>query len=306
MNEIPAQRQLREGDGLAGLRQGSATYEELRAKAIAFRREGLSRRQIRDRLKVGNNDLLNRLLEGEPPPEWTKRPRAKDEMRARARTLRLKGWTYDRIEVELGVSRSSISLWARDLPKPPPRSPEEASAISKRGWEVTLQKREEERQRVKSRSAQEIGQLSNRELFLIGVGLYWAEGSKSKSYRRNETVTFINSDPDMIRVYLAWLSLLKVSSDRLRFSVMIHESADVAATERYWADLVNQDVADFGKTTLKRHNPKTIRKNVGADYRGCLVVRVLQCADLYRRIEGWWSGIVEAASERSDLKQCPF
>ncbi|MGH3324094.1 MAG: hypothetical protein ACRDOV_06655, partial [Streptomyces sp.] len=54
----------------------------------------------------------------------------------------------------------------------------------------------------------------------------------------------------------------------------------------------DQDVADLGKTTLKRHNPKTVRKNVGAEYRGCLVVRVLQGADLYRRIEGWWSGIV--------------
>lgn len=284
---------------MGGLRQGSATYEELRARAIALRREGLSRRQIRDLLKVGNNDLLNRLLEGEPAPEWTKRPRAKDDMRARARALRLKGWTYDQIEVELGVSRSSISLWVRDLPKPPPRTPEQASAISKRGWELTLQKREEERQRVKTRSAQEIDQLSNRELFLIGVGLYWAEGSKSKSYRRNETVTFINSDPDMIRVYLAWLSLLNVASDRLRFSVMIHESADVKSAEGYWAGLVGCDPAAFGKTTLKRHNPRTVRKNVGADYRGCLVVRVLQGADLYRRIEGWWSGIVEGAEQRN-------
>lgn len=85
----------------------------------------------------------------------------------------------------------------------------------------------------------------------------------------------------MIKIYLAWLSLAGVTTDRLRFSVMIHESADVEAAEHYWAGLVGQDVAQFGKTTLKRHNPKTVRKNVGADYRGCLVVRVRQGADLY-------------------------
>jgi hypothetical protein len=178
-----------------------------------------------------------------------------------------------------------------------------ASAISKRGWEVTLRKREEERQRVKARSAQEIDHLSDRELFLIGVGLYWAEGSKSKPYRRHEAVTFINSDPDMIRVYLAWLDLLGVAGDRRRFSVMIHESADVESAERYWADLVGRDVTEFGKTTSKRRNPKTVRKNVGSDYRGCLVVRVLQGADLYRRIEGWWSGVAAQCRPADGLRR---
>jgi transposase len=281
-----------------GLLDTSADYEQLRARAVALRRQGLSRRQIRDALKVGNNDLLNRLLKGEPPPDWTKRPRAKDELRARARELRLAGRTYDQIELELGVSKSSVSLWVRDLPKPDrTRTAEEASAISKRAWEPTLQRREAERRRVKAEASAEIGRLTDRELFLLGVGLYWAEGAKSKPHQRDESVRFINSDPDMIEVYLAWLALLGVTQDRLRFTVVIHESADVPAAERFWAELVGADAASFGKTTLKRHNPKTVRKNVGADYHGCLTVRVLQGADLYRRIEGWWYGIVCEARE---------
>lgn len=78
---------------------------------------------------------------------------------------------------------------------------------------------------------------------------------------------------------------------------MIHESADVESAERYWADLVRAGPEFFGKTTLKKHKPRTARKNVGPEYRGCLVVRVLQGADLYRRIEGWWSGIVGGAKQ---------
>uniref|UniRef100_A0AAU2JP94 Resolvase n=1 Tax=Streptomyces sp. NBC_00049 TaxID=2903617 RepID=A0AAU2JP94_9ACTN len=288
----------RPGDGTGGLRTGTATFDSLREQAVALRREGLSRRDIRDRLAVHNNDLLNRLLEGEPPPEWTKRPNAKDDLRARARELRLQGMTYDRIQIELGCSKSSISLWVRDLPKPEHRrTPEEASAMAKRGWERTLETRDEERRRAKQEAAAEIENLSERELFILGVGLYWAEGTKDKTYDRRERVVFVNSDPDMVRVYLAWLHLLGVKDEQVRYSVMIHETADIAGAERFWADFVGAGTSRFLKTTVKRHNPKTIRKNTGEKYYGCLAIRVLQSAGLYRRIEGWWCGIVGAASE---------
>ncbi|MFE9412421.1 hypothetical protein ACFYN0_27050 [Streptomyces sp. NPDC006704] len=274
-----------------------ADFEGLRRQAIALRREGLSRRQIRDRLYVDNNDLLNRLLNGEPAPEWTKRPNAKDDLRARARELRAQGMTYDQIQLELGCSKGSISLWVRDLPKPDrTRTPEEASAIARRGWEATLQRRDEERQLTKQDAAAAIGTMTDRELFLFGVGLYWAEGTKDKPHARRERVTFVNSDPNMITVFLSWLRLVGVEAKHLKFRVMIHESADVRGAEQYWADLVRTGPDFFGKTTLKRHNPKTVRKNVGEAYRGCLVIDVQQSADLYRRIEGWWCGIVGAAS----------
>ncbi|WP_081237632.1 hypothetical protein [Streptomyces viridosporus] len=274
-----------------------ADFEGLREQAVALRRAGLSRRQIRDRLHIDNNDLLNRLLEGEPAPEWTKRPNAKDDLRDKARELRLQGWTYDRIQAELGCSKSSISLWVRDLPKPERRDPtEQAKLAARKRWEHELAVRDEKRQRTKAAAASEIGTLSARELFLAGVALYWAEGTKDKPYARRERVAFVNSDPDVIRLFLAWLALLGVEREHIRYHVMIHESADVEAAESYWADLVRANGGTFGKTTLKRHNPKTVRKNTGSDYRGCLVLTVRQSSDLYRRIEGWWYGIVGAAS----------
>ncbi|MFD8808609.1 hypothetical protein [Streptomyces sp. NPDC059597] len=280
-----------------------ADFDALRERALALRRAGLSLRQIRDELKVFNNDLLNRLVHGEPAPDWTKRPNAKDEMRERARELRRQGFTYDRIQLELGCSKSSVSLWVRDLPKPERRTPEKASAIARKGWEERLRVRDEERRRAKEQAAREVGPLSARELFLIGVGLYWAEGGKDKPYDRREIVTFVNSDPGMIEVFLAWLDLLGVARERLRFTVLIHESADVPAAERYWADLVGAGPSAFNKTGLKRHNPKTVRKNTGEGYRGCLVIKVLKGADLYRRVEGAWYGIVEAAREVDQSNQ---
>ncbi|MFI7016220.1 hypothetical protein [Streptomyces sp. NPDC050164] len=275
-----------------------ADFEGLRERAVALRRAGLSRRQIRDRLHVDNNDILNRLLEGEPPPAWTKRPNAKDDLREKARELRRRGWTYDQIQVELGCSKSSISLWVRDLPKPErKRSTEEAAAIARRGWEERLRIGEEERRQTKEAAKQSIGTLSNRELFLAGVVLYWAEGAKDKGQgrQRREKLQFINSDPNVIRLYLRWLESMGVERERLRFRVNIHESADVAAAEAFWADLVGADASCFQRTVLKKHNPRTNRKNTAASYRGRLAVYVTKSADLYRRMEGAWYGIVLGA-----------
>lgn len=138
--------------------------------------------------------------------------------------------------------------------------------------------------------------MTDRELFLLGVGLYWAEGSKRKPHNPQERVTFVNSDPDMISVFLAWLRLLDVDPAQIRFAVHIHENADVQGAEQFWADHVGVGRTGFLKTTLKRHNPATNRKNTGDTYRGCLRVDVRNGADLYRRIEGWWYGIVGAAT----------
>ncbi|MFE0671827.1 hypothetical protein [Streptomyces sp. NPDC058867] len=276
-----------------------ADFEALRERAVALRRAGLSRRRIRDELRVDNNDLLNRLLEGEPPPEWTKRPNAKDDLRERARELRLQGLTYDQIQVELGCSKSSISLWVRDLPNPERRHPtEQAKLAARKRWEHELAVRDEQRRRTKAAAAAEVGEMSDRELFLAGVALYWAEGAKDKPYDRRENVLFVNSDPGVVELYLAWLRLIGVNSERLSYRVMIHITADVERAKQYWADLVGVEISAFQKTTIKKHNPKTVRKNVGEDYRGCLVIRVSQGAELYRQIEGWWSGMVAQATVR--------
>ncbi|MGW1283360.1 helix-turn-helix domain-containing protein [Streptomyces sp. NPDC002586] len=276
-----------------------AELESLREQAVALRRAGHSLRQIRDELKIFNDDILNQLVKGEPPPEWTKRPNAKDDLRAKARELRLQGWTYDQIEAELGCSRSSVSLWVRDLPRPEPRyTPEEQRALMREGLARHRATEREKLEMTKVAALRETGELTDRELFMVGVALYWAEGSKSKPYDRRERAIFVNSDPGVIKTYLAWLDLLEVDRERLNFRLLIHESADVDAAHRFWAAVADVDTSVFAKPTLKKHNPKTVRKNTGDDYHGCLVIGVARSAHLYNRIEGWWAGIVAQAETR--------
>ncbi|OQD56130.1 hypothetical protein BM536_014440 [Streptomyces phaeoluteigriseus] len=271
-------------------------FETLREQAIALRRAGLSLRQIRDELQIRNKETLQLLVEGEPPPEWTKRPRAKDDLREKARELRQQGWTYNRIQAELGCSKSSVSLWVRDLSSPERPRPTDTSA-ARRGAQRAVENRTMAQEALTAQACAEIGPMTPREFFLVGVGLYWSEGAKAKP-GSNRRVIFVNSDPDMIRVFVSWLDLLGVEPERRRFSVAIHESADVPAAEAFWADQVGIEVDDLLKTSLKKHNPKTNRTNVGDTYHGCLRVAVLKSADLHRRVEGWWKGIAAGTVTR--------
>ena len=54
-------------------------------------------------------------------------------------------------------------------------------------------------------------------------------------------------------------------------------------------------LASFGRATLKKHNPKTVRHNKGESYHGCLVVNVARSGRLYYAIEGWWQALSEGA-----------
>src|ERR1700734_162230 len=93
--------------------------DRLRERAISLRREGKSNREIKAILGPMSNSTLTRFLRSVPPPDWTRRPNAKDELRTTARSLRNLGLDYDEIVARLGVSKSSVSLWVRDLPRPP-------------------------------------------------------------------------------------------------------------------------------------------------------------------------------------------
>ncbi|HWG64088.1 MAG TPA: hypothetical protein VG253_20560, partial [Streptosporangiaceae bacterium] len=111
----------------------TTSFEDLRAQAIALRRAGMSRMQIKQALGITSNATLDRALKGEPPPEWTRRTRAKDGLRARARQLREQGLDYEEIAGALAVSKSSVSLWVRDLPVPERLSYEESRKRSAEG-----------------------------------------------------------------------------------------------------------------------------------------------------------------------------
>ena len=273
---------------------------KLKEQAVALRLAGKSLRQIKEILGPMSNATLHDALRGVPPPEWTRRPRAKDRVRTRARELREQGLDLEEIAAALGVAKSSVSLWVRDMPRPPHLSYEESRKRSAEGvrryWAAERPVREAARDAVIAAAAGEIGELSDREVLIAGAIAYWCEGSKDRPWRRTDRVTFVNSDPGLIKFFLRFLDSVGVERDRVRYRVLIHENADAPAAERFWIGVTGAVPEQFNKPTLKRHNPKTVRKNVGDDYHGCLVIDVMRSAELYQRISGWASAAMWGSS----------
>jgi DNA-binding CsgD family transcriptional regulator len=322
-----------------------------------MRLAGIGAKRIAKELRISVS-TVSELLADVPVASGLTRPNARDVTRAAAEALRTDGRTYDEIAIELGVSKSSLSLWLRDLPHPSDqpravintpehelvaepsdkrgvarvlrnagfllreigdelevsvvqahrwtkdlpvparavhgRTAEETKAMGRLAWDKRLAADDEERAAFIASVAERVPPVSGELLDLLAAVAYWCEGTKRKPWRRKESLSFINSDPDVIRLWLRWLRG-RVCDDRIRLRVAIHESADVQAATSYWAEVVGRDVADFQRPTLKKHKPVTVRKNVGDSYRGCLVVVVLQSRDLYREIEGFWRGIISRA-----------
>jgi hypothetical protein len=106
----------------------------------------------------------------------------------------------EEIAVALGVAKSSVSLWVRDLPRPA-----RLSYAEYRYWAAERPAREARRAAVRETAAAEIGDLTDRELLIAGAVAYWCEGGKSKPHRRSDRIIFTNSDPGLIRFFLRFL-----------------------------------------------------------------------------------------------------
>lgn len=266
---------------------------QLREEAIALRLAGKSVREIKDTLGPVGKRTLSAALKGTPPAEWTRRPNAKDDLREKARELRTQGQSYNEIRAELGVSKSSVSLWIRDLPCPE-RFQYVHNERRYEGLRRHFEARAAEHAAEIEAAAAEIGELTDQELLIAGTIAYWCEGSKNKPNRKANRVIFMNSDPGLIRFFLRFLKAAGVGRDDLILRVCIHQNADADAAQRFWLEVTGTQPSQFRSPTLKHHNPKTRRTNVGENYHGCLRIEVRRSATLYRRIEGWASAVMAA------------
>lgn len=268
----------------------------------------MSLAQLREHFGV-SRDTMAAWLWDEPTPEWTRRPRAKDDLRAQAITMRQGGATVPEIALALGVSKSTAYLWVKHLPldetseRAQQRRSEHARRVSETRWEPLRRKRDADRAAVNEAEAAWVEELSEREIRLLGAVAYWCEGAKAKPWEPNRCrVTFINSDPVLIRLFLRFLESLGEDRQALKYRVSIHESADAEAAGRWWAEAVGVPFEIFRRPTLKTHNPSTVRHNVGDPYRGCLVVDVPDSRSLYWRIEGLMGGIAAAKGSIEEVK----
>lgn len=225
----------------------------------------------------------------------------KNDLKIEAIILRKQGLSYNDIKKKVKVSKSSLSLWLRNIPLSQSKKNQlkkqkiEAAIKGHKAWhEMRIAKT----QKIIKEAKKDIllMKTSDELLLIIGTILYWAEGSKEKENKPGSGIIFSNSDARMIKIFILWLTKsLDVELDRIQTDIHLHENNRhrIEDVKNYWSKKIGLPVNKFDKIYFKRHIIKTKRKNISSQYNGLIRARVRKSADLYRKIVGWIEGICE-------------
>ncbi|MFH1162402.1 MAG: hypothetical protein V1696_03990 [Candidatus Jorgensenbacteria bacterium] len=222
-------------------------------------------------------------------------------LKEKAVALRRGGLSYSEILNQIPIAKSTLSTWLHSVglsKKQKQRLTEKKLASARRGafrkHEIRLLKTDA----IFKEAIKDIAHISERELFLIGVALYWAEGAKEKEWRPGSGVQFTNSDASMVTLFLKWLTdVCRVDKDEIYFDLFIHETSKnrVSSIIDYWSKHTNFPRNYFQHVYFKRNKLATKRKNVGDSYFGVIKVRVKTSSTLNRKIAGWTKGVIKYA-----------
>ncbi len=220
----------------------------------------------------------------------------KDELKEAAIRLRRQGKTYREILSEVLVAKSTLSLWLRSVglaKRQRQRLTEKRRLAALRGSRARVEIRREEVRLSVEAGSRDILKLSTRDLFLIGVALYWAEGSKQYEHAPSTGVVFSNSDARMHVLFLRWLEMLGVDESNVAFELYVYTDrrADTPQFKNWWARQICIPVSKIKRVYLKKGNRSTNRKNTSNLYHGLLRIKVKSSTSLNRRISGWVEGI---------------
>jgi hypothetical protein len=161
--------------------------------------------------------------------------------RERARELRARSWTLNDIAVELGVSKSSVSVWVRDVEFVP--RPRNRGHSSHRPHPLTLEK---QRQLTQCRTEAEarIRSLSERDFLMYGLVLCHGEGFKTETVG----VGMANKDAVLLLMFVTWLrQFFDIDEQRLRARLCLHVGLDLPGVTAYWSDLLDIPEPQFRK-----------------------------------------------------------
>jgi len=199
----------------------------------------------------------------------------------RARELRAQAWTLAEIAAELGCAKSSVSLWTRGvefIPKPRNRGIGVAKPHPMHLAKLA------EIDECRRWAAEALGEMSDRDLFVAGLGLYAGDGAKGDRH-----VLFSNSNAGLVALFCRWLRVFfEIEESRLRVQLYLHQGLDLDAAFGHWSQVTGIPREQFTKPYRAVANAG-IRNN--KHEHGCAHVRYA-CARTQRKIAGLLEALV--------------
>lgn len=213
----------------------------------------------------------------------------KIEDKLRAQELRKQGLSYQEILQTINVSKSTISLWCKDIRltnKQKARLIKNKQFGQKKGSLVAAENKRKARiertKKIRSIAKKDVGKIINRDKFIAGIALYSAEGTK-----KDGRVAFSNSDPELIKFMTNWFfEFTKISIKKMRGAIWIHEGLNEKNAKNFWSKSTGIPKNQFHKTYVAKikNDSKKIRKNI--HQYGILTIRFSDSA-IHRKIMGW-------------------
>ena len=178
----------------------------------------------------------------------------KSEEKMAAIALRKEGGSIKEIARKLQVAQASVSVWVRDVEL----TSEQRSMLTARGFSVdAVEKRRINRiastrkrhQKIMEEAAKDIRALSRRDLWLIGVALYWGEGGKTNQ----GSARLSNSDPHVILIMMRFFKeICRVPGEKFRGHVHTFSHLNTTKAENYWAEISGIPKEQFYKSYVKK------------------------------------------------------
>lgn len=217
--------------------------------------------------------------------------------------LRLSGKSYSEIQRILGVPKSTLSSWFSNLQLSDhlrnqilsrAHKKSVAALIRHNKMQTTLAVRR--KSEIVSTARQEIHSLTKDNIFFIGAALYWAEGYKRPQVRNgreltNHSVSFTNSDPGIVLLFLRFLrEVCGVSDDKIKADIRIYQHLNADETLEYWAKITKIRRENFGKVYYGVSKSSLGKRPYNRLPFGTIQIRVNN-TKLFHRIMGWIEGL---------------
>jgi predicted transcriptional regulator len=182
--------------------------------------------------------------------------------RDRARILRReKGLSIKQLARLLGVSKSSVSLWVRDIEL----TEEQIAKLKERNPAFNHQLNGSATQRAKGlarrRTFQQQGcRAAQRSdpLHLAGCMLFWAEGSRNRN-----AIEFVNSDPAMVSLFVHFLRICFEVPDekiRVRCNLFASTAERQREIEGFWLERLRLTRSCLCKSAVNRYSKYSKKK----------------------------------------------
>lgn len=203
--------------------------------------------------------------------------------------LRKEGHSYNYIVDKVFVSKSTLHHWLADIPYTPNK--ETIARIGKaraKSGEVKSRIKRESIERARNEAKKDIGNVSKRDLFMLGLGLYIGEGSKT-----GEHIRIINSNPEIIKISIIWFEeICGVRKHNFSLAIHLYPDNDIEESLGYWRRITGIPRNQFGKTQVDKRVGKKMGKR-GKLPHGTAHLSVRSCGNkdfgvfLSRKIDAW-------------------